>query len=372
MEIALKVPFVDLSRQYQQIKGELTPKLHEVLEGGRFVLGDNVEMFEREFATYCHARHCVSFGSGGDALRLTLEALGVGNGDEVITAANTFVATVNSVVRNRAKPILVDMDSNSFNIDASKIEKRIGPKTKAIVPVHLYGQPVDMDPVLEIADKHDLFVIEDAAQAHGSLYKGKKIGSLADSAACFSFYPSKNLGAYGDGGAMVCNSDRLADRLRMLRNYGQRAKYQHIMVGDSTRLDELQAAVLRVKLRHLDYWNQARRLHARLYNKLLQSVAGVTTPTEMDFAHHVYHLYVIRCKKRQALQTWLASHQISTGIHYPHPIHRLRPYTRLGYRSGFPVAERGCREVLSLPMFPELTEEEVAYVCRCVADFYQS
>jgi len=358
----MNVPFVDLKRQYDSIKDEVNTKINEVLQNTHFILGENSDAFEKEFANYCGVKYGVGVASGSDALTLNLKALGVNKGDEVITVPNTFIATVDAISRNGAKPVFVDIDPETYNIDVAEIEEKITDKTKAIIPVHLYGQPADMDEIIKIAKKYDLKIIEDACQAHGAEYKGKKVGSLSD-VGCFSFYPAKNLGAYGDGGMVVTNNEQIAERIKMLRNYGQSKKYYHDFIGYNSRLDEIQAAVLRVKLRYLDEWNDKRREHAKLYNDLLENVSGIETPTEKEFVKHVYHLYVIRCKNRNELQNYLSSKGVSTGIHYPIPVHLQKAYKHLEYKEGdFPITEKYAKEILSLPMFPELTDEEIEVV----------
>jgi len=358
----MNVPFVDLKRQYDSIKDEVNTKINKVLQNTHFILGENSDAFEKEFANYCGVKYGVGVASGSDALTLNLKALGIGKGDEVITAPNTFIATVDAISRNGAKPVFVDIDPETYNIDVAEIEEKITDKTKAIIPVHLYGQPADMDEIIKIAKKYDLKIIEDACQAHGAEYKGKKVGSLSD-VGCFSFYPAKNLGAYGDGGMVVTNNEQIAERIKMLRNYGQSKKYYHDFIGYNSRLDEIQAAVLRVKLRYLDEWNDKRREHAKLYNELLENVSGIETPTEKEFVKHVYHLYVIRCKNRNELQNYLSSKGVSTGIHYPIPVHLQKAYKHLEYKEGdFPITEKYAKEILSLPMFPELTDEEIEAV----------
>jgi len=356
----VNIPLVDLKRQHDEIRGEISSEIENVIDSGRFILGGCVKSFEEEFAEYCGAKYGVGVASGSDALTLSMKAIGVGPGDEVITVPNTFISTADAISRNGGRPVFVDVNQ-TYTMDASKVEEKITQKTKAIIPVHLYGHPADMDPINEIAEKHGLYVVEDACQAHGAEYKGKKVGSLGD-IACFSFYPSKNLGALGDGGMVVTDDEELALKIRMLRNYGQREKHLHDLIGYNSRLDELQAAILRVKLRHLDEWNGMRRKNARAYNKLLSGVA-VETPTESRFAKHVYHLYVIKSDNRDGLQKMLALNGISTGIHYPVPIHLQGAYSHLGYKKGdFAVSEGCANTILSLPMFPRLTKAEIRVV----------
>ena len=362
------IPFVDLKAQYHSIKPEVDAAIARVLESGQFILGEEVAAFEEEFADYCDVQFGVGVNSGTSALHLALLAAGIGPGDEVITVPLTFVATVAAICYSGARPVFVDVDPFSFNIDVTKIEAAITERTRAIVPVHLYGQPADMAPILDIAQRHRLTVIEDAAQAHGAEYRGKKVGSLGD-LACFSFYPSKNLGAYGEGGMVVTNSPEYATALRTLSNHGQDHKHHHGMKGYNYRLEELQAAVLRVKLRHLEEWTGRRRQHAYQYNRLLDG-AGIETPEEMPGVRHVYHLYVLRSTQRDALQAHLAARGIGTGIHYPLPVHLQEGYRDLRYKEGdFPVAEACARSLLSLPMYPELTESQIEEIAEVVGSF---
>jgi dTDP-4-amino-4,6-dideoxygalactose transaminase len=356
-----KIQFVDLQAQYQNIKAEVDAAVSRVLTRGDFILGEDVLLFEREFATYCKAQHCVSVASGTEALHLALRACGVGPGDEVITCTHTFIATVLAITQTGATPVLVDCDERFYTIDATKIQNAITPRTKAIIPVHLYGQPADMDPIIEIAHKHHLQVLEDACQAHGAEYKGRRCGTLGDIAA-FSFYPGKNLGAYGDGGAVITGKDDLAEQVRVLRNYGQKLKYEHLCKGFNSRLDTMQAAILRVKLRHLDSWNEARRRAASSYDKLFAG-NSLATPQVADYARHVFHLYVVRTMQRKKLQAALDAKNISHGIHYPTPVHLQPAFVELNYpRGSFPVAESISQEILSLPMFPEIIEEQIRRV----------
>jgi dTDP-4-amino-4,6-dideoxygalactose transaminase len=365
-----QVPFVDLAAQYTTIAEEINDATANVLRGTDFILGREVSLFEAEFAAYCETQYAVGVDSGTSALELALRAFGIGPGDEVITAANTFIATAFAISYTAATPVLVDADPQTYTMDITQLERAISHRTKAIIPVHLYGHPTDMDRVLEIAERHGLIVIEDACQAHGAKYKGRRVGSLGHAAA-FSFYPAKNLGAYGDGGMVVTNDKRVAESIRMLRDYGQREKYHHVLQGYNHRLDTLQAAILRVKLRHLEAWNSARRRHAELYTRLLGD-RGVVTPREADYAPQggVWHLYVIQVPDQRALKAWLADRGIATGIHYPIPVHLQVAYEKLGYKNGdFPIAERYARQILSLPMFPELTPDAIEYVAEAVKDF---
>lgn len=367
----MNVPFVDLTAQYATIKEEADAAVARVLSKGDFVLGQAVDEFEAAFAQYCGTDFSIGVDSGYSALELILRGYGIGPGDEVITAANTFVATAFAISACGAKPVLVDADPVSCNIDPAQIEAAITPNTRAIMPVHLYGFPADMDPIMEIARTHDLRVIEDAAQAAGARYKGRRAGSLGHAAA-FSFYPAKNLGAYGDGGAVVTSDPQLAEQVRLLRNLGQRSKYNHAIKGYNRRLDTLQAAVLSVKLPYLDAWNSARRKHAVRYNQLLSELPVLPPVTSLpgDGNHeieHIYHLYIIRTQGRDALQQKLTEAGVATGIHYPVPIHLQAAFQELEYQRGdFPVTETLMNEILSLPMYPELTPMAIEYVAHSV------
>lgn len=366
------IPFVDLKFQYQKIKDEINASVLSSLEKGDYILGEELKNFEEEFAAYCNANYCIGVASGTEALWLSLIALGIGKDDEVIIPANTFIATALAVNMAQAKPVLADIDSNSFNIDVSQIENKITENTKAIIPVHLYGQPCDMNEILELANKYNLKVIEDACQAHGAYYKNKRVGCAGD-LGCFSFYPAKNLGAYGDGGAIVTNNVELADKLRLLRDYGQKEKYNHIIKGYNSRLDNIQAAVLRVKLKYLDRWNSQRINNANLYNKKLFGLSSIKVPIALPERTHVYHLYVIRTKKRDELKDFLSKNDIQTGLHYPIPIHQQQAYNELfSDENGYPITEKCSKEILSLPMFPELTEEHIEFVCKKIAEFIVS
>lgn len=365
------IPFVDLSIQYSSLKNEIHAAITRVLESSQFVLGEEVAAFESEFAAYCEAKYGVAVNSGTSALHLALLAAGVGPGDEVITVPFTFVATVAAVVYTGAQPVLVDIEPRSFNMDAAKIEAAITPRTKVILPVHLYGQPVDLDPILELARRRHLTVIEDAAQAHRATYKGRRIGGIGD-LSCFSFYPGKNLGAYGEGGIVTTNNPEYVETLRMLRDWGQKEKYRHVLKGFNYRMEGLQGSILRVKLRHLDAWTDARRACATMYNRLLAD-CGPIIPSEMDYAHHVYHVYTLRTTKRDALQRALSSAGIQTGIHYPVPVHLQPAYSDLGYKAGdFPCAEQAAHEVLSVPMYAGLSDQQIEEVSRSVKAFMNS
>src|ERR1035441_7802035 len=360
-----RVPYLDLKAQYQSIKPEIDAAIARVLDSGQFVLGSEVAVFEQEFATYCGAAECIALNSGTSALHLALLAAGVGPGDEVITVPFTFVASVAAVLYAGARPVLVDIDSRSFTMDPAAIETAITPRTKAILPVHLYGQPADMDPIMEVARRHGLVVIEDAAQAHGAKYKGRPVGSIGDMA-CFSFYPGKNLGAYGEGGAVTTSNIEYARTIRMLRDWGQDRKYHHVLRGFNYRMEGFQGAILRVKLRHLERWTEARRAVVSLYNDLL-SDSGVETPTEMPWARHVYHIYTLRADDRDSLQAALRAEGIQTGIHYPVPLHIQPAYADLGYARGvFPQSEKAAAEVLSLPLYPEMTDDQIQRVSQAL------
>ena len=365
----MNIPFLDLKVQYRQIEAELKPVLENIMANGAFIGGPQVEAFEKEFAAFCGGGYCVGLNSGTDALRFALMAAGVGSGDEVITVPHTFIATTEAISQTGANPVFVDIDRVTCCIDVNQIEGRITSKTRAIVPVHLYGQPADMDPILEIARKCNLAIIEDACQAHGALYKGRPAGSMG-TAGCFSFYPGKNLGAFGDAGAVVTGDDKLAQTIRMLREHGQSRKYYHDMEGYTGRLDAIQAAVLRPKLKRLADWNRARRDNAALYTKLLSDIPGVTVVKEADFAQSVYHLYVILVDDRDGLQAFLAEKGVGTGLHYPLPLHLQKAYSPMGFKKGdFPVSERTAEHLLSLPMYPELTIEQIEYVASCINEY---
>jgi dTDP-4-amino-4,6-dideoxygalactose transaminase len=366
MDPVVRVPFVDLRAQYRAIAGEVNQAIGDVLERADFILGEAVEKFEAEFAAFIGVNHAVSVGSGLAALELALRAYGIGPGDEVITAANTYIATVLAITAVGARPLLTDADPVTYNLAPQALEAAITPRTRAVMPVHLYGQPADLGAILEIAERHHLLVIEDAAQAHGARYKGKRVGAFGN-AAGFSFYPGKNLGAYGDGGAVTTNDTNIADRLRQLRNYGQRVKYYHDLSGTNSRLDTLQAAVLRVKLRYLDRWNEARRAHATAYDRSLEELRGLR-PRAMPDVDHIYHLYVIQIDRRDQVRAALQAQGVETGIHYPVPIHLQKACADLGYRQGaFPVTEAAAAGILSLPMFAELTQAQIDRVVQTLS-----
>jgi dTDP-4-amino-4,6-dideoxygalactose transaminase len=365
------IPFVDLKAQYRSIKTEVTAAIAGVLESCEFTLGSEVAAFEKEFAAYCRAEHGVGVNSGTSALHLALLAAGVGRGDEVITVPFTFLATVSAIDYTGARPVFVDVDPRTLTMDPSALEAAITPRTRAVIPVHLYGRPADMDPIVAIARRHGLVVIEDAAQAHGADYKGRRVGTLGDMA-CFSFYPGKNLGAYGEGGLVVTDNPEYTRTLRMLRDWGAEKKYEHVLKGYNYRMEGIQGAVLRVKLRHLDAWTEARRAAAARYDELLVD-SGVETPPPASDARHVYHIYAVRTASRQAWQDTLQQQGIHTGVHYPVPVHLQPAFADLGYRAGqFPASERAAKEVLSLPMFPELSAEQCETVCGAVRRLAQA
>jgi dTDP-4-amino-4,6-dideoxygalactose transaminase len=368
----MKIPLVDLKAQYAGIKSEIDRAIQRVLEETDFIGGSAVREFETAFASYCGTRTAVGLANGTDALQLTLLACGIGNGDEVITAVNTFIATSEAISATGARPVFVDNDPHTYTIDVQKIEEKITPRTKAIIPVHLYGQPAAMDVINEIAERHGLVVIEDAAQAHGARYKIKTVGNLGR-LACFSFYPGKNLGAYGDAGAIATNDEELANKVRMLANHGRLKKYEHEMEGYNSRLDTIQAAVLLVKLRHLKEWTEKRQQIASRYTQLLSSAKEIVTPSKNPDATHVFHLYVVRVQQREQVRQTLKEAGIATGIHYPIPLHQQPAYRYLGLPTGsYPVAERYAGELLSLPMYPELTEEQIEFVCATLLKACQS
>ncbi|MDT8317456.1 MAG: DegT/DnrJ/EryC1/StrS family aminotransferase [bacterium] len=366
----MKIPFVDLTRQHLPILDSLTESFEKAIKDSSFIMGEGVSSFEESFASFCGAERCVGVGNGTDALVLILRALGVGDGDEVITVPNSFIATTEAITATGARPVFVDVDPDSFNIDPMKIEAAITDKTKALIPVHLYGQPADMRAIMDIALRHGLKVIEDSAQAHGAEYDGKRTGSLGHAAA-FSFYPGKNLGCLGDGGAVVTSDSDLAERVAMLRNHGRREKYLHDLEGVNSRLDTIQAIFLSKKLEYLDRWNDQRIDAASLYGDLLADIDGIKLPVESDKVRHVYHLYVVRAKRRDELAAYLKGMGVSTGIHYPVPLHLQPAYGWMGHKNGdFPVAEGMAGDILSLPIFPGVKEEEQAYVAEKIKAFY--
>lgn len=361
------VPFNDLTAQYQSIQEQVQEALERVFRRGWFILGEEVAAFEEEFASYLGIPYAVGVGSGTEALHLALRALGIGPGDEVITAPNAGVPTAAAIAAAGARPVFVDIHPDSYNLDPPLLKAAITPQTRALLPVHLYGQAADMASILDIAQRHGLRVIEDACQGHGATYQGQKVGTLGD-AGCFSFYPTKNLGCYGDGGMVVTHDPEVAARLRLLRNYGKEEGYRHSIRGFNSRLDEVQAAVLRVKLRYLDAWNRARRERAALYRELLRG-SGVLAPVEMPYGEHIYHLYVARTLQRERLQGRLAAAGVSTMVHYPIVTHLQEAYRDLGQGPGAcPVAEAYASQILSLPMYAELSQEAIRQVCRVAAE----
>ncbi|MBV9111240.1 MAG: DegT/DnrJ/EryC1/StrS family aminotransferase [Hyphomicrobiales bacterium] len=366
----MHIPFVDLKAQYETLKDEVAEAIRGILDSARFIGGEAVVSFERDFAAYCQVRYALGVANGTDALHLALRALGIGRGDEVITTANTFIATAAAIVATGARPVFVDIDPDTYTIDPTMIERALTPRTRAIVPVHLFGQPADMDPIKDIARRRALYVVEDAAQAHGAEYQGGRTGSLGD-AACFSFYPAKNLGAYGDGGAVTTNSAAIAERIERLRDHGRTTHYKHAEIGFNSRLDTLQAAVLQIKLQRLDEWNANRRRAAEWYAaELAQS--RIKTPFVRRGSTHVYHLYVIATNERDAMQSKLEEAGVATGIHYPLPLHLQPALSHLGYRRGdLPCCEAMADRSLSLPMFAELGRDQarhIAAIARAAAE----
>jgi dTDP-4-amino-4,6-dideoxygalactose transaminase len=362
------IPLVDLKKQYESIKAEIDGAIADVVESCQFILGEKVEAFEADFAAYCQARFALGVNSGTSALHLVLLAAGVGPGDEVITVSYTFVATVAAICYTGAKPVFVDIDPCTCTIDPAKIEAAITPKTKVIMPVHLYGRCADMDPIIEIARQHKLIVIEDAAQAHGAEYRGRRAGSMGE-LACFSFYPGKNLGAYGEGGAVVTDNEQYVALIRQLRDHGQSEKYYHEWLGYNYRMEAIQGAVLGVKLKHLDDWTSARQRHAEVYKRELADT-GLRLLAESADCKSVYHVFSVFTEQRDDLRAHLRAAGISTAIHYPIPVHLQRGFRHLGYASGdLPHTERACKEVLSLPIYPELTDEAVMYIVNSVRQF---
>lgn len=358
------VPLLDLRRQYLALEGELSEAMEAVAASGRYILGPNLIKLEEELADYCDCRNAIGVANGTDALHLALRAARIGPGDEVITTSFTFIATSEAIGMVGARPIFVDIQPATFNLDPTRLEAAITPRTKAIIPVHLFGQPCDMTPILDVARRHGLRVIEDCAQAIGARYDGRPVGSMGD-LGCFSFFPSKNLGCFGDGGMVLTNNDSLAERVDMLRRHGGRKKYLHEELGLNSRLDELQAAILRVKLPHLDAWNAARRAIARRYNEALAGLDWVVTPREIDGVEAVYHQYTIRAQRRDTLKEKLAAAGVQSAIYYPVPLHLQRVHTDLGLEKGsLPETERAASEVLSLPIFPELEDKQIEKVAR--------
>jgi dTDP-4-amino-4,6-dideoxygalactose transaminase len=363
-----KVPFLDLTAHHAPLRSEFDAAIAEVIDSAAFAGGPVVTQFEAEFAAFCGSRYAIGLGSGTEALWLALLACDIGPGDEVITVPNTFMATAEAITYTGAKPVFVDIDPRTYTMDPSQLQAALTGRTKAIIPVHLFGQTADLDPILAFGQQHGLFVIEDAAQAHGSEYKERKAGSLGH-AGCFSFYPGKNLGAFGEAGAVVTNDEELQEKIRILRDHGQVRKYYHAMIGWNCRMDGIQAAILRVKLRHLASNNQLRRTHAQFYNQCFAEVDEIVTPAEAANGRHVYHIYAVRTPERDDMLRLLAEKNIGCAIHYPVAIHLQEAYQGLGYSEGdFPISERACAEVLSLPMYPELTETQLLLVSDAVKE----
>lgn len=365
------IPLVDLRAQYDTIRDEIREAVAEVMESSAFIGGPHLAKFEESFALFCGVKHAAGVGSGTSALKLALEGLGVGPGDEVITVPNSFIATAEAISACGATPVFADIDPETDTIDTAQIKRMLTPRTRAVVPVHLYGRPADMDPIMELAREHGLRVVEDACQAHGALYKGRPVGALGH-AACFSFYPGKNLGAYGEAGAVVTNDDELDMKIRVLRDHGQKQKYYHDVIGWNDRLDSIQAAVLNVKLKYLSAWNEARRQRAAWYTGRLSGCAA-TVPKEAPHSRHVYHIYAVGVPDRDECLKFMNARGVGCGVHYPVPIHLQKAYARLGLGEGsYPAAERRCREVISLPIYPELSAEQAQFVTATLLEFLHS
>lgn len=369
MDKKMTIPMLDLRAQYRSLKFEIEEALHEIFESGHFVLGPNVEALEREIAEYHGVKYALGLASGTDALHFSLSALGIKEGDEVITTPFTFIATAETIAYVGAMPVFADIKKDTFNIDSLSVEKKITPRTKAIIPVHLFGQPADMDEIMQLAKKYNLKVIEDCAQAFGAKYKGVKAGGIGD-AGCFSFYPSKNLGAYGDGGMMITNNPEIYEKVKLLRNHSTVAPYRHRSIGYNSRLDEVQAAILRIKFRHIDLYNQKRQEVAKLYTTMLGS--AVRCPQEFSDRTHVYHQYTIRSAKRDKIQSFLKSDNVSSVVYYPLPLHLQEAFKYLGYKEGdFPETESAAKEVLSLPIYPELESEKVKIIAEIILKWFK-
>ncbi|WP_028776627.1 DegT/DnrJ/EryC1/StrS family aminotransferase [Shimazuella kribbensis] len=365
-----KIPLLDLTEQYNGIREEVRDAIDRVLESGHYILGPETKAFEAEVAEFCGVKHAIGVGNGTDALQLVLDAAGVKEGDEVITTPFTFFASAEVVSQLKATPVFVDIDPKTYNLDVEQLKKAITPKTKAIIPVHIFGQPAEMDQIMELADEHNIFVLEDAAQAIGSEFKGKRIGSWGH-AATFSFFPTKNLGGYGDGGMIVTNDDELAAKLRILRVHGSSPKYYHSMIGYNSRLDEIQAAALRIKLRHLDDWNNARAEKAEYYNKKLAELP-IVTPHHAENRKHIYHLYNVQTEDREGLMAHLKENGIASGIYYPLPLHLQEVYKELGYKEGdLPNAETISQKIFALPLYPELEEETIDHIVQVVRNYFE-
>lgn len=369
----MKIPMLDLSEQYSTMRDDIIKALDEVMSSSQFILGSHVKQIEASVAEFVNAKHGIGVANGSDAIHIALDACGVKQGDEVITTPFTFFATAGAIARAGATPVFVDIDPVTFNIDPAKIEEAITERTKAIIPVHLYGQSADMDPILEIAKKHGLAVVEDAAQAIGAEYKGKKVGEMGD-ATTYSFFPTKNLGAYGDGGMVVTNDAELAEKMRIIRVHGSKPKYYHQVLGYNSRLDEMQAAILNIKLPHLGKWGENRRERAAYYTEKLNEKLSeyITTPKEVEGNYHVFHQYTLRVEKRDELQAFLKENGVASMIYYPVPLHIQPVFANLGYKEGdFPISEKAAKEALSLPMFPELKQEQQDYVIETIEKFFK-
>lgn len=365
----MNIQMVDLKRQYQKIKTEIDQAIQEVLDSTQFILGKKVSDFEKNAAEYLGVKYTVGVANGTDALQISMMALGIGKDDEVITTPFTFVATTETIVMLGAKPVYVDIDPVSYNINVNKIREKITPRTKAILPVHLYGNPANMDEILSIAKEYNLYVIEDSAQGFGAEYKGKKVCSFGD-VACISFFPSKNLGCYGDGGMVVTNNDELHERIRMIASHGSKVRYVHEILGMNSRLDALQAAILNVKLKYIDQWNNERIKNAQLYSEKLKNVSQVKTPTYESHSKHIFHQFTLRVENRDGLQKFLSEKGIPTAIHYPIPLHLQPAFRGFAEEGSLPEAEKAAKEVLSLPMHPDLTEDEINYISNSIKEFY--
>jgi len=362
----MNIPLVDLKAQYLSIKSEIDKAIQDVINECAFIKGKYVKEFEKNFANAVGVKHCIGVGNGTEAIYTALRIFGIGSGDEVITPANSFIATSEAITQTGAKVVFVDNDPNNYNININQIENKITTRTRAIVPVHLYGLPVDMDKILYIAKENNLLIVEDCAQAHLAEYKGKKVGSFGN-VGCFSFYPGKNLGAYGDAGAVVTNDDFLAKKIRMFANHGRISKYDHEFEGTNCRMDGIQGAVLSVKLKYLPKWTDTRRQIASLYNEYLKDVNEIVTPVEEEYAKHVYHLYVIRVKEREKIQNYLRKNGVSIGIHYPIALPNMLAYKYLAHKKeDFPIASKFQDEILSLPIYPELRKEKVNFICDLI------
>lgn len=365
----MNIQMVDLKRQYINIKSEIDLAIQEVIDSTQFILGKKVSEFEKNASEYLGVKHAVGVANGTDALQIAMMALGIGKGDEVITTPFTFVATTETIVMLGAKPVYVDIDPETYNINPEKIKSKITDKTRAILPVHLYGNPAEMDEIMSIAKEHNLFVIEDSAQGFGAEYKGKKVCSFGD-LACISFFPSKNLGCYGDGGMVVTNDDKIHEKVRMIASHGSKVRYVHETLGMNSRLDAIQAAILNVKLKYIDEWNDKRIKFAKLYSEKLSSLPKIKTPVQKNYVKHIYHQFTIRVENREELQKYLSSKNIPTAIHYPIPLHLQPAFKGYAEEGSLPESEKAAKEVLSLPMHPDLLVEEIEYITNSIKEFY--